>query len=1388
MFYGYFEATLSSQKFTYLPTAIMTRRVPRIIFALLIAGVWCSRAHSQNWVVNNSDDNNDGACDAVHCSLREAIRAANLSPGPDTIRFNIPGAGPHVISPNTSLPSITGAGTVIDGSTQPAFFPGAIVLNGGGAGVPIDGIEINAPNCAIYGLHIRRFPNGIIVSNAANARIGAPGNKGNIIGGNSVNGIQITGIASTNTIIQNNLIGLFPNGNSPDPNPTGILLDGQTLGAFSNTQIGGSAPQEGNVISGNTLDAIFARSTLNSRILGNIIGLNATQDAALPNGRHGVALINCSNPTIGNATGGGNLIMGNGGNGITLNTISNGARIEGNAVGAFPTGATVFGNAGHGLFASAAAFLQLLENTVAGNGASGVEILQSHSLVIRSNFIGVNAADTPMGNRGDGLSLTNCTSFNIDNNVVSANTQHGLSVQMLPAIAPVNGMLTANRIGTNTAGNLTLGNNGYGIRITQVSNLLLGGSQSEGNVVAANGLGGILLGGVLDVILENNAIGTNPSGTLNLGNNGNGIAILQMSDGVLVGGAGAGNIIAFNRGAGVLVGSPSTACTISQNSIFCNQIGIDLDPGANDDMPSPHSICATPAGINGQAQPFAKVELFRHSHDGCIAPPCQGRHFVAETLADAAGHWAISTALSLGDTLTATATNLAGSTSEFSACILVQTAPVIEALNSGPICPGDTVNLIGTVNPPLPGTVYAWTGPNNFTSTAANPVGAFAEGRYVLRATQGFCRSEPDTTEVRFWPIPTGQLIQTLCPGQSVTVNGRIYDASNPSGTEILSKASVHGCDSIVQVQLSYFAPATGLFQTTLCPGGAVTVNGTVYDVNRPAGTEIFAGASTNGCDSTVSVQVSFFPPATGSFQTTLCPGGSVTVNGTVYDASRPSGTEIFRNATVNGCDSTVSVQVSFFPPATGSFQTTLCPGGSVTVNGTVYDASRPSGTEIFRNAAVNGCDSTVSVQVSFFPPATGSFQTTLCPGGSVVVNGTVYDANRTTGTEILPGASVNGCDSILSVQIDFYPPAIGRLQHGICPDEVVIVNGQAYNRNRLNGTEVLAGRSARGCDSTVIVDLFVLPVPEFTLEQTICPGTLVLVNGVAYGENRTTGTEILRNAAANGCDSIVHIRLTVDTLLLEVRLRAANCSPQERGNITLFSIEGGTAPYAVGLDGVQFTSITNFPFVIDHLAAGRYMLHFRDFFGCIYREAVVIPDNPLFDIRTDTVIQIRRGDPVVLGYGFDFIPDFIRWLPADGLSCTNCLNPEALPLFSTTYRMEAEFFGCKARQTVQILVDTRLHVYAPTGFSPNEDGYNDHFTLFADAREITRIVSLRIFDRWGELVFEGRDLEPGNLDQGWDGKLKGKPCPTGQYVFAAWVESAYAELVEVKGSFALLR
>ena len=80
------------------------------------------------FTVNVVDDEDDGLCDGAHCSLREAINAANDNTGfTDTIEFDIPGDGPHRIRPESALPEITDP-VVIDGTTEPNFAGSPIVV------------------------------------------------------------------------------------------------------------------------------------------------------------------------------------------------------------------------------------------------------------------------------------------------------------------------------------------------------------------------------------------------------------------------------------------------------------------------------------------------------------------------------------------------------------------------------------------------------------------------------------------------------------------------------------------------------------------------------------------------------------------------------------------------------------------------------------------------------------------------------------------------------------------------------------------------------------------------------------------------------------------------------------------------------------------------------------------------------------------------------------------------------------------------------------------------------------------------------------------------------------------------------------------------------------
>ena len=158
-------------------------------------------------LVNTTDDNNDGNCNASHCSLREAINAVNVQAGIKTIIFDIPGSAPFIIQPTSPLPAITGQAT-IDGESQPGFSDDPVIeVRGTSAGVAANGIQISTSNVTMNSLAIGDFGGvGVLIDGASitnvtieNSSIGI-GTDGLTNRGNGSHGISITGSSIGNTI------------------------------------------------------------------------------------------------------------------------------------------------------------------------------------------------------------------------------------------------------------------------------------------------------------------------------------------------------------------------------------------------------------------------------------------------------------------------------------------------------------------------------------------------------------------------------------------------------------------------------------------------------------------------------------------------------------------------------------------------------------------------------------------------------------------------------------------------------------------------------------------------------------------------------------------------------------------------------------------------------------------------------------------------------------------------------------------------------------------------------------------------------------------------------------------------------------------------------------
>jgi hypothetical protein len=441
-------------------------------------------------VVVNTNDSGPG-------SLRQAILDSNAENGDDLITFDIPGAGPHVITPATPLPPMVpdtigdDGAVVIDGTSEPGFAGAPIIeLSGALVGTAGDGLTFGTSGCVVRGLVINRFAAGILYTSAIDRSTGVAGG-----------------------VVEGNYLGTDLTGTTALGNQTGLVLGvGAFLDGVSDITVGGTAPAARNVISGNGL-GISATSGGGHLIMGNFIGTDASGAVALGNTGRGIINFSFSGEIGGSRPGARNVIAANGDDGVTV-TETGLVLVSHNYIGTDLTGTVAMGNHGDGVDVPDAT-VTIADNVIAANGGHGVSVPQSFSTVdILRNRIGTSAAGTgALGNDGDGI---NAIGFNrsISGNLVSGNGGHGIVVRGLENV------VQQNLVGTDITGTAALGNRGDGVHVLDLANVI--GGEGLGNVVAFNGGGGVVtpLPFTTAISIVSNAIFSNGGLGIDLGADG----------------------------------------------------------------------------------------------------------------------------------------------------------------------------------------------------------------------------------------------------------------------------------------------------------------------------------------------------------------------------------------------------------------------------------------------------------------------------------------------------------------------------------------------------------------------------------------------------------------------------------------------------------------------------------------------------------------------------------------------------------------------------------------------------------------------------------------------------------------------------------------------------
>ena len=147
-----------------------------------------------------------------------------------------------------------------------------------------------------------------------------------------------------------------------------------------------------------------------------------------------------------------------------------------------------------------------------------------------------------------------------------------------------------------------------------------------------------------------------------------------------------------------------------------------------------------------------------------------------------------------------------------------------------------------------------------------------------------------------------------------------------------------------------------------------------------------------------------------------------------------------------------------------------------------------------------------------------------------------------------------------------------------------------------------------------------------------------------------------------------------------------------------------------------------------------------------------------------------------------------INWFPSAGLSCLHCSDPIAGPRQTTTYNIEVvNQGGCITKDDITLFVFCNNgNLFLPNTFSPNADGNNDVF--YPRGKGLFTIKSLRVFDRWGEVMFERINFAANDAFKGWDGTHKGKRSPQDVYVYTIEVICENNTVLSYSGNVALVR
>jgi len=336
--------------------------------------------------------------------------------------------------------------------------------------------------------------------------------------------------------------------------------------------------------------------------------------------------------------------------------------------------------------------------------------------------------------------------------------------------------------------------------------------------------------------------------------------------------------------------------------------------------------------------------------------------------------------------------------------------------------------------------------------------------------------------------------------------------------------------------------------------------------------------------------------------------------------------------------------------------------------------------------------------------------------------------------------------------------------------DDVTIEVGADFDVD-LEWTDIACGGDDNGTANIDITG----GLPPYTYEWSTGETGVTGIEDLDGGSYSVTVTE------AGGCSRTYNFTVAEPEELTGDATDIVNnpCFDYEEGEATII-VDGGEIPYSYSLDGGATTLLNNF----NGLPAGDYVVTVTDANGCTLDVPFTITEPPLLTVDASGDGNIFVGQTSTISLDIS-LPDVstITWEPEVPCAPEPCYSVTVSPTTTTTYIITVvNEEGCVATDTFTVYVEFVPEVFFPSAFSPNGDHVNDIFTGIG--YNITSY-DLKIFNRWGEMIFETDTYDPA---KGWDGKYNNEEQEVGTYVWQVAVNFTDGQQYIDSGNFTLVR